>query len=192
MNFWQKTGLLFGLTFLVSFVGVGFLPAVAPRVQKIASDAYAAVRMDAPKTLVIAKLGVKATVEQVGVAEDGRMAVPGDVWNVGWFNRGAVPGKRGNAVVAGHLDSKTGPAVFARLGELKRGDAVVLKTRLGKEMVFEVVKTAIYPDDNFPLEEVFGVEEFQKNLQLITCRGQFDRKAQEYSDRLVVYTRLVE
>ena len=37
---------------------------------------------------------------------------------------GANPGQRGPAVIAGHIDSTSGPAVFYRLRELKRGNLI--------------------------------------------------------------------
>ena len=40
------------------------------------------------------------------------MGVPKGFDTVGWFGEGTKPGAPGNAVMAGHVDSKTGPAVF--------------------------------------------------------------------------------
>ena len=48
--------------------------------------------------------------------------------------RGAVPGEQGPAVIAGHVDSRSGPAVFFRLDELAPGDRVEVDP-LGREGV---------------------------------------------------------
>ncbi|MEU4329426.1 sortase domain-containing protein [Nonomuraea dietziae] len=39
----------------------------------------------------------------------------------GWNVAGPEPGERGAAVIAGHVDSRTGPAVFHGLRDLKPG-----------------------------------------------------------------------
>jgi hypothetical protein len=42
------------------------------------------------------------------------MQVPSDFAVAGWFIGGAVPGQPGPAMISGHVDSCTGPAVFYR------------------------------------------------------------------------------
>jgi hypothetical protein len=51
---------------------------------------------------------------------DGAMQIPGDFLRAGWF-AGTAPGQ-GPSVFPGHVDSRSGPAVFHRLGELRPGD----------------------------------------------------------------------
>jgi hypothetical protein len=145
----------------------------------------------APHTLFIPLLEVMATVEWVGLAADRRMDVPNDWWNVGWYELGVKPGEVGNAVMAGHLDSPTGPAVFASLGSLAPGDEVVVVDVADNQLTFEVVRVVRYKDAAFPIADVFGPAN-EAWLQLITCEGTFDQVTQNYSDRLVVSARLVE
>lgn len=38
--------------------------------------------------------------------------VPEDYWEAGWWSGGPEPGERGAAVIAGHVGSKNGPAIF--------------------------------------------------------------------------------
>jgi sortase A len=46
-----------------------------------------------------------------------------------------------------------------------------------------------YPYNQFPLTEVFGDAEIPR-LNLITCNGVWDKNSKNYSDRLVVYSKL--
>src|SRR5687768_1091778 len=64
-----------------------------------------------PSLLTIPTLDINAAIEHVGLDQQKRMDVPQDVNNVAWYKLGPLPGQPGNAVLAGHLDSKTGPAV---------------------------------------------------------------------------------
>jgi sortase (surface protein transpeptidase) len=49
----------------------------------------------------------------------------------GWFTGGPMPGQLGPAVIAGHVDSRTGPAVFHRLRDLRPGDQIRVRDGAG-------------------------------------------------------------
>jgi sortase (surface protein transpeptidase) len=117
------------------------------------------------------------------------MDVPKSYDSVAWYKLGARPGEVGSAVMAGHLDSKTGPAVFWRLRDLKPGDDVVVISDDGMERRFKVTETVVYRFDEAPLERIFAAPE-GIGLNLITCGGTFDRRTQNYDQRIVVYTTL--
>lgn len=146
-----------------------------------------------PRVLRIPKLDVEADVEVVGLDAEKRMDVPKKDMNVAWYRLGPQPGDPGSAVLAGHFDARTGgPAVFYELGRVQKGDEVVVVDERGIERTFRVVDTAKYKDADFPIEKVFSGSKDKARLNLITCSGVFDQQAQNYSDRLVVFTELVE
>jgi sortase (surface protein transpeptidase) len=92
-------------------------------------------------------------------------------------------------VIAGHVDSRTGPAVFYRLRELRPGDPVLVERADGTRLRFVVEATRSYPKDGFPTADVFGPVP-SAALRLITCAGDFDRARGSYRDNLVVFARL--
>ncbi|MCZ8495870.1 class F sortase [Priestia sp. Y58] len=47
-------------------------------------------------------------------------------------------GGKGNAVLAGHVDSKTGPAVFYNLKNLKKDDEITVRDAQGTTLTFVV------------------------------------------------------
>ena len=145
-----------------------------------------------PVRLRIPSINVDAPVEHVGKTPSGAMDVPENVWHVAWYEPGTVPGNAGNAVLSGHLDDYRGePTVFAYLYRLQPGDRVVITDEDEGVREFEVTKVASYGWNDAPLLEVFGPED-EADLNLITCGGTWNEAAQNYSERLVVYTRLVE
>lgn len=145
-----------------------------------------------PKRLSIPKLGIDAPVEYVGMDAKGNMDVPKNDNNVAWFEPGFRPGTKGNSVMAGHLDTRTGaPAVFYKLDTLEKGDRILVRGADGSSKTFIVTHKATYPYNEFPLVEVFGPSDTPR-LNLITCEGRFDSTARNYSHRVVVYSELTE
>jgi sortase (surface protein transpeptidase) len=91
------------------------------------------------------------------------------------------------AVIAGHVDSRRGPAVFYRLRELNSGDRVHVDLAGGRTVTFTVTRTATYPKQCVPEGEVYGWTDDRPRLRLITCAGAFDRTRRSYRDNLVVF-----
>lgn len=126
------------------------------------------------------------TVLRLGIAPDGSAEVPADYDRVGWFDRGAVPGDRGATVLLGHVDSRTGPAVFYRLRDLRPGDTIDVARADGTTARYAVRRTEQVAKDRFPTFAVFGATS-EDVLRLVTCAGEFDRGARSYTDNLVVH-----
>ncbi|MBM7095182.1 class F sortase [Bacillus sp. H-16] len=144
-----------------------------------------------PLSLSIPAIEVEADIEPVGVLDNGQMGVPADAEGVAWFEPGTMPGNTGNAVLAGHVDSRTGPAVFWDLNKLEPGDELHVTGEDGEPLTFEVQVTVSYGRNDAPIEEIFGPTD-KKRLNLITCSGTFDRAEGTHDQRLVVYTELIE
>jgi sortase A len=144
-----------------------------------------------PVRFQIDRIEVDAEVEHVEQDEQGRMDVPQEWKNVAWYELGPIPGEQGNAVIAGHYDSFSGPAVFFELGELEEGDIVRVITEDDEALEFEVFEIESVHIDDADSRKIFGeTDEF--NLNLITCEGIWDRETDMYDHRLIVYTRLIQ
>lgn len=139
-----------------------------------------------PVRLRIPAISVDAAVTGLGLAADGTIQVPGDPHQAGWYTKGPAPGDDGPAVMLGHLDSATGPAVFARLARLRPGDRVVIARSDGSTVTFEVDGIATFSVDSFPTEQVYGASQVPV-LRLITCGGTFDRNQGRYLSNVVVF-----
>jgi sortase A len=144
-----------------------------------------------PKTLIIPKIHVISEIENVGLDSFQRMDVPKKPENVGWYQYGKKPGSKGNAVIDGHLDSQTGPAVFYQLSSLIPGDTIKVIDKNNKEYNFKVTALETYNLEEFPINKVFSPNTDNRNLNLITCAGQFNNEIKIYSKRIVVYSELI-
>jgi hypothetical protein len=142
-----------------------------------------------PVRLAIPSIGVATRLVRLGLEPGGAMEVPADFGRAGWFAEGSVPGQVGPSVIAGHVDSRTGPAVFYRLRELRPGQAILVERADGTRLRFVVEQARSYPKTGFPTAAVFGPVP-SAALRLITCAGDFDRARGSYRDNLVVFARL--
>ena len=139
----------------------------------------------APSRLRVKAIGVDTPLETLRLDAAGALVPPREASLAGWYADGTAPGDVGPAVIAGHVDSKRGPAVFYRLRELEAGDTIEV-VRGGATLRFTVVSTAWYPKSSFPADRVYGPTP-DRQLRLITCGGVFDRTLRSYRDNLVVY-----
>lgn len=146
----------------------------------------AAVAALPPARVSVPSIGLDETLIDLGLNADGSMQVPTDFDDVGWFTGGGRPGGPGPLVIAGHVDSPTGPAVFVRLREVQVGDLVEVVDTAGTAHAYVVRETADYPKSAFPTAEVFGAVPSDE-LRLITCGGIFDTAAGSYLDNRVVF-----
>ncbi|UZK54558.1 class F sortase [Streptomyces drozdowiczii] len=114
---------------------------------------------------------------------------PNDKNLVGWFKDGATPGERGASIVAGHVDTTTGPAVFLQLRFLKPGATVDITRADGTVATFSVDTVETFSKADFPDDKVYA-DTPDAQLRLITCGGNYDRKAKDYEDNVVVFAHL--
>ncbi|MEA2437339.1 MAG: hypothetical protein QOF65_1895 [Thermoleophilaceae bacterium] len=152
-----------------------------------AGPATAAERPAEPAHLAIPALGVRADVQHVSSTASG-IEVP-QVGRAGWFDEGPRPGEPGRAVVIGHLDSQTGPGLFALLPGVEPGTDVSVTDAAGAVHRFKVVGKAQVPKATFPSSAVYGPSS-RPALVLITCGGPYTPGA-GYRDNVLVYARAI-
>ncbi|WP_307874465.1 class F sortase [Frankia nepalensis] len=142
-----------------------------------------------PVGLRVPDLGVAAPVVPLDLDGAGRLIAPKGFSEVGWNHAGPEPGDDGVAVIAGHVDSRSGPAVFYRLGELRPGAPVLVDRADGTTATFVVDRLAQYSKANFPDQEVY-YSGSGAQLRLITCGGVFNKSSGHYTDNIVVFAHL--
>ncbi|MEV3985408.1 sortase [Nonomuraea sp. NPDC049758] len=103
--------------------------------------------------------------------------------------QGPFPGEVGPAVLLGHVDTRTGPAVLARLRELRPQDLITTTHSDGTHEKFLVQRVEKVAKTSFPTAEVYGATGHAE-LRIITCGGAFDHQARSYADNVIVYASL--
>ena len=163
----------------------GAHPTRATEVRNFPVGSWRRLPLSAPVRVEIPAIGVSSSLVRLGLNPDGTMQVPGDFQVAGWFTGAPQPGQLGPAVIAGHVDSRTGPAVFYRLRDLRPGDEVRVLRADHRVVRFRVDSLASYPKQALPDDAVYGATTTPA-LRLITCAGSFDRSRHSYRDNLVV------
>ena len=139
-----------------------------------------------PVALTIPAIGVRTRLMDLGLTASGALQVPPVTTVAGWYTGSPRPGAIGPAIIAGHIDSRLGPAVFYRLSLLRPGDRVYVRRADGTLAVFRVVSVRTYAKDHFPTRAVYGPVP-DPELRLITCGGVFDPSLGSYLSNVVVY-----
>jgi sortase (surface protein transpeptidase) len=103
---------------------------------------------------------------------------------------GAAPGDAGPAVIVGHVDSRDGPAVFFRLGELRPGDRIEVGQQGGGGRSFVVERVERQPKEALPAGHIWNRTR-EPVLRLITCGGSFDRSTGHYRDNIIVFAETI-
>lgn len=144
----------------------------------------------APALVAIPSIGAFAPVLPLGLDKDGWIAAPPatDAHLAGWYKDAPSPGERGTAVLVGHVDSASGPAVFYRLGALEKGGTIRVTREDGRIAVFEVYGVRVFDKRNFPARKVYG-DTGRPELRVLTCGGDY-AAGTGYTGNVVVFARM--
>ncbi|WP_055601603.1 class F sortase [Streptomyces aureus] len=169
-------------------------PKVPPRARPkaVPSPPPAPLARSRPTTVAVPAITIEAPVMELGLDGEGRLATPpiDNPLVVGWYAKGVTPGERGTAVVVGHRDTRTGPAIFVSLDSLSPGNTVRVARADGKVAVFTVDRVVTYAKTDFPDKEVYG-STGRPELRLLTCGGAFD-PGKGYEANIVVFAHLTD
>jgi sortase (surface protein transpeptidase) len=123
---------------------------------------------------------------------DGTLQVPplSNLNLTGWYKYSVTPGQKGPAVIAGHIDSTAGAAVFYKLRYLASGDRIDVTLADKQVAIFAVNGLQQTAKTTFPTDSVYGPTPYAA-LRLITCGGVFDPATGHYLSNVIVYARLV-
>ncbi|MDT9686167.1 class F sortase [Streptomyces sp. TRM76323] len=144
------------------------------------------------KRIAVPAITIEASVVRIGLDEAGGLRSPpvDQPRLVGWYEGGVTPGEKGTAILVGHRDTRTGPAIFLNLDSLKPGNTVRVTRQDGVTAVFTVDRVRTYDKAKFPDREVYGPAE-RPELRLLTCGGTFDPR-QGYAANIVVFAHLTD
>ena len=142
-----------------------------------------------PQRIDIPALGVQAPVVARGLDARGALDPPpyDQAGVVGWYAAGTRPGAAGAALMVGHVDTATRPAVFTGLRTMRPGETVRVFRADGRVAEFTVDDVRVLARDHFDARRAYGARQHGRaELKLITCGGTFDRATRSYTADVVV------
>lgn len=143
-----------------------------------------------PVGIRISTAHVGAGIDPLQLDRNGALSPPHSTERAGWWVGGPEPGERGPAVIAGHVDSSSGPAVFFELNKLSAGDEIRVDRADGSTVRFSVDRQENYTKADFPTHSIYGHAP-DSQLRLITCGGSFDDSVGRYLENTVIYAHRV-
>ncbi|GLW96355.1 class F sortase [Microtetraspora sp. NBRC 16547] len=146
-----------------------------------------------PVRIRIPAIGVSATLGSIGVQKSGEIGTPplSRPKIAAWYRLGPAPGELGPAVILGHVNTRTGAAVFNRLHELRRGNKIEIRRADGQSAIFTVDGIEQVGKSAFPTQRVYG-NVSTAALRLVTCGGVYNAKNHSYTDNIVVYATMTD
>ncbi|MFE9772974.1 class F sortase [Streptomyces sp. NPDC005931] len=142
-----------------------------------------------PQRLDIPGVGVQAPVVSRGLDSGGAPAPPPfeQPGVVGWYKGGAAPGAAGTAVMVGHVDTESRPAVFYKVSTLRPGQKIRVVRADARVAEFTIEDVQVLTRDGFDAHQAYGPRRTGRaELRLITCGGSFDRASRSYTANVVV------
>jgi hypothetical protein len=168
----------------------GPIPLTAvPRGKWAAAPEAIAAAVARPASLSIPAIGVRTRLIMLGLTSTGELQVPPTAAVAGWYTGSVRPGQIGAAVIAGHIDSYSGPGIFYRLRLMRPGELVYVVRADGTLAVFRVSAVHSYLKTKFPTSIVYGAVP-NAQLRLITCGGAFDPATGHYLSNIIVFATL--
>lgn len=137
-----------------------------------------------PKRIVIPDLNVNALIEPVGLDSAGRVGTIENPAVIAWYKYGAIPGDRGNAILAGHRDGRGKLGSFGNIERLEPDSSIEIEFEDGSRKMFVVQTNDTYLLNKVP-EEVMQLNGGQR-VTLITCGGKYVKEKGGYQSRVVV------
>lgn len=122
----------------------------------------------------------------IGVEPDGKLEVPKNWDEGGWYVKSAYPGEKGNLIINAHYDTNTGaPGALYNLKNVKINDRVYVVDQLGRTFAYEVTDLFEIDIQDPNRLKIFDSKKDKSELTLITCGGVWNYKS-GYNKRLVV------
>jgi hypothetical protein len=165
--------------------------AAAVAAAAVRPATHAGLAGSTPLTVALPSIGLTAPLLGLGLDSKGAPELPpfSEPRTAGWLRDSATPGAAGTAVLVGHVDTRTGPAVFWNLSAVPAGSQVAVTRVDGSTALFTVDAVRVFARASFPSAQVYGPAK-DAQLRIITCGGVFDRKLAEYTGNVVVFAHL--
>lgn len=141
---------------------------------------------DEPKYIDLPTIASGGFIQKVGVDQNKQVAVPDNIHIAGWFVDMVKPGQNGLSIIDGHVDGRGRAGIFNNLINLKQNDKFTVELGNGSKLTYKVmdvksVKTAEAANLLFSQNP-----KVKKQLNLITCGGNFDTQSRQYQERVII------
>ncbi|HRI05985.1 MAG TPA: class F sortase [Candidatus Dojkabacteria bacterium] len=150
------------------------------------------VAKDMPKKIIFPTLSKSGYIQQVGIDQENKIAVPTNIFLAGWYVNSVKPGEKGLSILDGHRDGVISAGIFHNIEKLKKGDRVMIEYGDESILYFEVEEVAVVDEKDSEKIMYSKRQSIESQLNLVSCIGTYNEKEQTYDKRVIVVTKLVE
>ena len=145
------------------------------------------VAADKPRYFSIPSLGIyNARIMELGVKENGELATPWNIYDMGWYTGSSLPGQVGVSMFDGH-GGDIGYGILKTLPRIAIGAIIKIEMGDGRVFNYRVVDTAVKAigdEANAYMATAFSTPDGSRSsLSIITCTGDYWQYSQTYSHR---------
>lgn len=142
--------------------------------------------------LSVSTLGInKARIFKTGVDSTNQLALPGNIHDVGWYQKSTVPGQGyGVVLLTGHNKGISSDGVFSKLSTIQQGATITIERGDGKQLNYRVEAT-----QTMTIEEASRtgmktmlepLDATSEGLTLMTNAGNWVPRIKQFDQRLIV------
>lgn len=145
-----------------------------------------------PRFISIPSIGVRnSRILPVGVAQNGELDTPQNIFDTGWYQESALPGdETGALLMDGHNGGPTKDGVYKKLPDVRSGDTIVVERGDGMKFSYAVAEAKEMPLESLDASAMRklteSIDTSTQGLTLISCSGNWIPSKQTYSNRVVV------
>lgn len=145
-----------------------------------------------PKYIKLPSISTEGYMQNVGVDQHTQIAVPNNTHLAGWFVNSARPGQKGLSIIDGHVTGRQNDGIFRHLSNLKQNDEFSVEMGNGDIKRYRVTRTFAVAVADVPSILFSQDPNIERQLNLITCTGVFDRQSRQYNQRMIIYSAEVQ
>jgi hypothetical protein len=143
---------------------------------------------EAPKELIIDKLGVRSTVVLVSLDNMNRLLPPTSITDVGWYQSSGNPGSSNTVVMTGQVFGSQRRGVFHSLKALQADDIVEIVRGDERLYTYRVVGKKAYSRSEEDISLLSTSAQLGVNgLTLVAVDNRFNPETNKYADHLAVF-----
>ncbi|MDJ0379666.1 class F sortase [Streptomyces sp. G-G2] len=161
----------------------------APGLPAAHAPIHAPAAAGPPQRVDVPSIGIQAPVINRVLDAEGAIEPPpyDQPGTVGWWSGGVQPGAAGTALLVGHVDTESKPAVFYGLSSAQPGGKVRVLRADGTLAEFTIDDIQVYERTSFDPHKAYGPKvPGRAEVRLVTCGGSYDKAAKRYTANVVV------
>jgi LPXTG-site transpeptidase (sortase) family protein len=137
----------------------------------------------------LSTIGASGIVQKIGLTSTNAISVPTNIHFAGWYTGSVKPGELGLSIIDGHVLGRYNDGIFKDLSKLKVGDVYEVEYGDKSTRNFTVVEVKTVSEDKAAAYLLTQRDDIDRQLNLITCGGKFDRANQTFDHRVIVVSR---